>query len=281
MNIIFNSDTEKIKSFFSKKVCLIALSFISINCFAFDFDYNKQIYKVRKGTREVTLIKGYNAPDVIIPSRVFDEDDRGYRVVAISEKAYFNYKNLRSITFEGNVSVIGKNAFEGCDNLKEIHMTSHPARFSDSSFPDCKPDLFIPKGAIQKYRNAHYQKYFREINEVVKGEKPIVITVDNSTSQPKNNSNNSFICRVIPEAGWIPNTVTYNGKDITENFDSEYRCIGHPISLNSNFRASFEQTNKNSFNVPGNVILYSSGSNIIIKNLKSHDMIYVDRKSVV
>ena len=273
---LYNNYIRKKLCLFSKRFCLIIPLFIGVNCLAFDFDYDKQIYKVKKDTREVSLIKGQNAPDVVVPARVFDEDDRGYRVVAVSDKAYYNYDAIRSISFEGNIQEFGENVFTGCNNLTEVYMSTVPAKFSENSFSKSKPILFIPHGSIGKYEKADYEKYFSQIKEVAKGQKPILLTVKNAEPvKSKIKPVPSYVCYILPETGWVINTVTHNGKNITDKIDSENRFVSPSVSINAKFRASFEKRNDSRIKDAEDIKVYASGSNIVIKNLNPRDMVTV------
>ena len=62
---------------------------------------------------------------LIIPETV-EIASKTYDVVNIGENCFKDQKNIDSITLPSTVGVIGKNAFSGCYNVKEIHLNSRP-----------------------------------------------------------------------------------------------------------------------------------------------------------
>ena len=60
---------------------------------------------------------------VKIPENII-VDGKVYKVTAIGDGAFKNNKKLKKITISKNVVTIGKEAFKGCSNLKNIRIKS-------------------------------------------------------------------------------------------------------------------------------------------------------------
>jgi len=57
---------------------------------------------------------------------------------AIKDEAFWDYKNLKSIVLDENVSFLGKAVFKGCTNLKNVDIYSSISELKESTFEDCK-----------------------------------------------------------------------------------------------------------------------------------------------
>ena len=57
---------------------------------------------------------------------------------AIKEEAFLDYKNLKSIVLDENVSSLGKAAFKGCTNLKDVDIYGSISELKESTFEGCK-----------------------------------------------------------------------------------------------------------------------------------------------
>ena len=83
---------------------------------------NSSKYKVTsvKGTRTVQFTSGKkSAKTVIIPATI-KVSGKNYKVTSIAKDAFKNNKKLKKLTIGKNIKTIGKNAFRGCSNLKNI-----------------------------------------------------------------------------------------------------------------------------------------------------------------
>lgn len=63
---------------------------------------------------------GTEGEELVIPEIVFDDEDIGYRVIAIAANTFYGCTNLASITIPSSVSSICSQAFSGCTNLNAI-----------------------------------------------------------------------------------------------------------------------------------------------------------------
>ena len=70
---------------------------------------------------------------LIIPETVEIESNT-YDVVNIGENCFKDQSRIESVTIPSTVSVIGKNAFYGCYNVKEIHINSSNPDIQENAF---------------------------------------------------------------------------------------------------------------------------------------------------
>ncbi|NCA68048.1 MAG: hypothetical protein EOM87_08300, partial [Clostridia bacterium] len=61
----------------------------------------------------------------------------GLPVTAIKSKAFFDNKNIQSVTITNNVTQIGNSAFSGCSNLKNAILPDKLTALGKSCFADC------------------------------------------------------------------------------------------------------------------------------------------------
>lgn len=95
-----------------------------------------------------------------------------YCRVGIGEYMFFNCSTLQTITLPKSASNVWANAFDNCNSLREIHVTTsipptmkveadHP--FNNECFSQCT--LYVPQGSLQNYKNSNGWKEFTNIVE--------------------------------------------------------------------------------------------------------------------
>lgn len=91
------------------------------------------------------------------------------KVVRVSEEVFRNCQMVTGIVFHKDVAVIDKNAFAGCNNLNSIVCEGEEPPFVvDDAFLGVPKDNFtveVPKGCVEKYRQAHGWSDFKRIAE--------------------------------------------------------------------------------------------------------------------
>lgn len=91
------------------------------------------------------------------------------KMVRVSESCFENCPMLTGIVFHKNVAVIDKNAFAGCNNLNSIVCEGEEPPFVvDDAFLGVPKDNFtveVPKGCVEKYRQARGWSDFKRIAE--------------------------------------------------------------------------------------------------------------------
>lgn len=91
------------------------------------------------------------------------------KMLRVSEGCFENCQMLTGIVFHKDVSVIDKNAFAGCNNLNSIVCEGEEPPFVvDDAFLGVPKDNFtveVPKGCVEKYRQAHGWSDFKRIAE--------------------------------------------------------------------------------------------------------------------
>lgn len=58
-------------------------------------------------------------------------------VVAIADKAFYRYNNLRSIKLPATLTHVGKNAFSNCQRLEDVHFKSNMVTLERAAFCGC------------------------------------------------------------------------------------------------------------------------------------------------
>lgn len=113
--------------------------------FAYTFEYNGIYYKSISEENQTVSVTyhddGYNrySGDIIIPRLVFDQSmSFFYKVVSISDKAFYNCDNLTSINVEAEITEIGDSAFYNCKSLISIDLPSSVSSFGNAVFEGCK-----------------------------------------------------------------------------------------------------------------------------------------------
>ena len=92
-------------------------------------------------------------------------------VESIAQDAFYKCEGLKSVVIDGGVKEIGANAFGGLKNLcdfycfaEEVPQTSEDA-FAETDISQYGT-LYVPSGAIDKYRNTVPWCYFKNIADI-------------------------------------------------------------------------------------------------------------------
>lgn len=100
--------------------------------------HNGTCYVYRMGTcRDTELIIPQVAPN-------------GDRVIAIDEKAFQDYTELKSVVLPEGLEKIGKSAFAGCEQLATIRFPESLRQIGERAFEDCKSlrEIHIPAKVV-------------------------------------------------------------------------------------------------------------------------------------
>ena len=151
------------------------------------------------------VIKGYTGTgtEVVIP-----EDFNGYSVVEIGGSAFYNNRNITSVTLPSTVKKISSYAFYSCSKLTTINFNEGLEQIEQYAFANCSglTSITIPDSCLSIGNYAFYQCV--KITTVDLGEG--VKTIDNGAF-----SYNSKLESIV-----IPNSVTTLGDGVF------YRCYG-------------------------------------------------------
>ena len=88
-------------------------------------------YEIVEGQVVITGTYG-NATNVIIPNII-----NGLSVVAIADEAFMGSTTLTSVVIPNSIQTIGKNAFNGCINLKDLTLSEGLITIDESAFNGC------------------------------------------------------------------------------------------------------------------------------------------------
>jgi len=88
--------------------------------------------EVKSGKVLLSVPQNYNVKDFIIPEGV----------VAVRHSAFFNCKNIESITFPTSITELGFVALGGMDNLKRVYVPNHRIDFPCDHYDELEPFSF-------------------------------------------------------------------------------------------------------------------------------------------
>ena len=121
------------------------------------YEYGDYFYKVTSLSKKtVTVIKSKNAAvkKIIVPNTIKLKNIT-YKVTAIGDAAFQNYKQATSAKIGKNVFTIGRNAFAGCKKLKKINIKSKVLKsVGKTAFKGIhkKAQIKVPKKKLKKYK---------------------------------------------------------------------------------------------------------------------------------
>lgn len=122
-----------------------------------DKKYDSYIYKVlSKNTVEIhkTTAKGKKVRNLKISDTVKIKE-KIYKITKIADGALRNQKKVQTLTIGKNINSIGKNAFKGCKNLKNIVVKSKKLKkIGKNAFQNVKKAVYVkvPKGKAKSYQ---------------------------------------------------------------------------------------------------------------------------------
>ena len=82
----------------------------------------------------VSSVPYTGSPKALIIPETVEIESKKYDVVNIGENCFKDQSHIESITLPSKISVIGKNAFHGCYNVKEIRINSSNPDIQEGAF---------------------------------------------------------------------------------------------------------------------------------------------------
>ena len=133
------------------KIVLLSISLLlSLSGYAFDFLAGGLRYSTNNGGTSVTVIRqDTSIKKAVIPDKV-EYEGRTYKVTSIGEQAFYECRNLTSVTIPEGVNSIGVNAFQECENLISVIIPNSITSIGGKAFSGCKSltSVAIPEGVI-------------------------------------------------------------------------------------------------------------------------------------
>ncbi len=112
-------------------VLLFAIALLPSNVFA--GEKGDLTYEIDSNTKVITITKcKETATNVTIPSRIND-----YPVTVIGKNAFANCTNLKQVNIQSGIKTIESGAFEGCTNLTNISIPNTVTNINDYAFKGC------------------------------------------------------------------------------------------------------------------------------------------------
>ncbi|MBO7125896.1 MAG: leucine-rich repeat domain-containing protein [Bacteroidales bacterium] len=206
------------------------LASISING---DVDVsNAELYFIKDGLRyhvldknSMEIVNADYSGNIVIPANVTAGNT--FSVVGISERAFYNYTALSSITIPESVTSIKENAFYGCEKLTKVTcLATTPPTINSNSFANYNSYLYVlceSKDAYDLHSEWGSFKYIECIgSEEVDLQKDEVVVEPERTAavftMPQNESANSYTL-TIQNNGVTFCTLTFNAQGQLSNID--------------------------------------------------------------
>ena len=118
---------------------------------------NYKVTSVKDGSRTVECTgTGKNNKDIVIPPSI-EIFNSTYKVTAIAKNSFMGNKKISKITIGKNIEKIGKNAFNGCKNLKYIVIKTNKLTnkmVGKNAFKgiDSKVTIKVPGNKVKAYK---------------------------------------------------------------------------------------------------------------------------------
>ena len=112
------------------------MSIMGVNAFADSFSVDGLTYEPISNTEALLTSANKNVINVVVPSQV-TYDSKTYNVVSIGEKAFYECRDMTTITLPNTIMIIGKEAFRKCKSLTSITIPDNVKEIRKSTFYDC------------------------------------------------------------------------------------------------------------------------------------------------
>ncbi len=117
---------------------LLTLPAAAAQSFTYTYEGNTLRYTVSKASTGYCEVAPQNTPfikgDLVIPAEVTDSRNNTFKVMEISYLAFYNCKNLTSVTIPNTVKTIGMKAFGMCPKLTSVTLGSSVTTIDESAF---------------------------------------------------------------------------------------------------------------------------------------------------
>lgn len=166
-------------------------------------------------------------------------------VTSIESEAFSKCESLRYIDIPP-VSIFGSNMFTGCSNLDSIKVHwMRPMAIDGYTFNgvnQSKCTLLVPKGTYTCYKTTPNWMNFTNIVEYGDGD-DIYLTIKQAEyGCLRQRLSSGAVCSFIiaPSEGWIVNSISFNGQDVTDQLRNEEFTTA-PMTGNSELAVVFKE----------------------------------------
>ena len=112
------------------------MSIMGVNAFADSFSVDGLTFEPISSTEASVISASKNVMNVIIPSQVTN-GSKSYNVVSIGGKAFYECRDMTTITLPNTIMIIGKEAFRKCESLTSITIPDNVKEIKESTFAYC------------------------------------------------------------------------------------------------------------------------------------------------
>ena len=133
------------------------ISITTSSVFAESFSIDGITYEVISNSEVAITSASKNVINVVIPSQVTN-GSKTYDVVSIGEKAFYECRDMTSITLPNSIRIIGKEGFRRCSSLTSITIPEGITEIRDDTFRGCESltSFNIPK-SVKTIGNRAFQ----------------------------------------------------------------------------------------------------------------------------
>ena len=208
-------------------------------------------------------------------------------VTTIDDWAFESCTNLNSVTIPNSKISFGKAPFGGCTAIASV--TSEilePYSIKDDVFPEAvyrHATLYVPLGTKELYCRFGGWSNFLKIQELSSGDAVNYLTIydgGNGKTKLLVKYGENYTFEFEPENGWLINTLTYDGMDVTDQIDNLGRYTTPAITASATISVVYGQTQSSVRSITNNkYTVYATEGKIIIKNTDGTESVRVYSES--
>lgn len=140
----------------------------------------------------------------------------GNGVLEIPSFSFFDCPQLRTLTFGSIINKVNSfRTFEGTTNIETLTvLAAEPPTLEEGTFPNYYATLYVPSQSVAAYQAHEFWGRFT----VKPIDSQIYLTIrqgEGGTIKQKVNIGETYRYDIIPDAGWLLHSVTFNNEDVT------------------------------------------------------------------
>ena len=200
----------------------------------------------------------------------------GNGVREIANYCFENCTALETVKLGNKLTKVGFRSFRNCQAMKSITVqNSDVPNAEEQSFTNYNATLYVPASSVALYKAHEIWGKFSQIMPIVEDLYLTIIQSEGGRVKMPVTKGTSYAMVIEAENGWMINTVTYDGQDVTEQVkDGAYTTP--TMNASATLRIAFESvTNVHDAYASENVKVYGQGNDIVVTNVEPGDIINV------